>query len=110
MVHLSVALRGEIDDETAAKLAFSARQSSRQGVLLADEQLLSERSSFLGIGLCLDFFELLEHLLVVNLGREAHLEALAVSLSEGRGHVGQRNLLLFSKDVGVVHLVLQDIF
>ena len=48
-------------------------------------------------------------MLLVDLCREADSEALAIGFGELGGDVCQRSLLLLVEDVGVVHLVLEDV-
>ena len=48
-------------------------------------------------------------MLLVDLCRETDCEALAIGFGELGGDVSQRSLLLLVEDVGVVHLVLQDV-
>ena len=48
-------------------------------------------------------------MLFVDLCRETDCEALAIGFGELGGDVCQRSLLLLVEDVGVVHLVLEDV-
>ena len=81
MVNLSVTLAGKLNDEAAAKLAFSLRHSAVEHGLVAQEALLCELfDSFVTLRGSLEGTQLLLDALFARLGEEADLEALVVCL------------------------------
>ena len=110
VVHLSESLCRQVSNQTPAKLLLrSAKKESVKCLLLTRQEFLGEGLCRSSVGLLLLLLELLQDLLLVDFCREADCETLAIGFSERCGDVCQRSLLLLVEDVGVVHLVLQDV-